>query len=178
MSAEGSRRNAGMTLTTTQRTAGMSAACHDELPQLKSSAAAEIGANQPPKALRATKAENRAHRMGSYRDFQTSTLPSVPPARDDLSSLSCVSFSKLAENNRRHRYRHINEPQNMSILSKMALETRHRPAAQRRASTVTGARSERKLSGSRARARLCHSSPRSTEDRRRETLAMLCSLLC
>lgn len=232
MSAKGSRRSAGISLTTAQRTAEISAACYDELPQRDSSAAAEIDVNQPLEALRAAVSEKHAHKIGPFRDFQTSTLPSVPPARDDLSSLSCVSFSNIEVYKPRLRQGRFSVSQNMAINPNEALEAWHRPAAQRRASIAAKARNERKPSGSRAYARLSHEqleisdrrnlardddptgrtagpnclilratpthrrSPKpsakterlarrcaclsyySAEDRRREMLTMLCSLLC
>lgn len=177
MTTKGSRRNQGITSTTAQRTAEISAACYDELPQRDSSAAAEIDVNQPLEAIRAAEAENSTHRKAPFRDFLSPTLPVAPPARDDLSSLSHVSFSRTDENNHHRLYTHINEPQNLAILTKTAPRSWHRAVAPHRAMIAVKARSERKLSGSRARARLCLSSHHSA-DRRRETLAMLCSLLC
>ena len=241
MSTKGSRRSAGISLTATRRTADMSAACYDELPQHESSAAAEIGVNQPLETLRAAEAENSTHKTTPFRDFQTSALPSVPPARDDLSSPSCVSFLNGEINNADLREGLINVSQDSAILTTMSPRLWHRAAAPRGAAIAAKARSERRLLVSPSRARLSHeqreaSSPRSlardngptgqperarqaelgatnclifraalicatapssrlkpstrlslsrarlsyyrSDDRRRETLAMLCSLRC
>lgn len=156
MSAEGSRRNRGITSTTAQRTAGISAACYDELPQHEPSAAAEIGANQSTKALRAAKAENSAHRKAPFRALLASVLPMIPPMRDGLSSLNCVSFSDSRTYRPKLREGLINVSQTLAILPEVALRSWHRSAAQRRASAVAKAQSERGLSRSRERARLSH----------------------
>jgi hypothetical protein len=177
MSTKGSRRSAGISLTTTQRTAGMSAACYNELPQHEPSAADGIDVNQPLEAIGAAEAENSAHEKAPFGDFHNSPLPEASPARDDLSSLSYERFPDREIYFPHLREGLINEPQTLAILPKMPPRPWHRPTAQRRAPTANRAQSERRLSRSRARARLCHSSHHSA-DRRRETLAMLCSLLC
>jgi hypothetical protein len=166
MSAKGSRRSAGITSTATQRAAEMSAACYDELPQRDPSVAAEISANQPPKALRAAKTENGTHGKTPFRALLTSTLPSVPPARDGLSSPSYVSFLRIDKNNHHRRYAHINVSQTLAMIPNGAPKPWHKPAAQRRAPIAARAQNERKPSGSRARARLSHLSHYSAERRR------------
>lgn len=166
MSTKGNRRSVGITLTTTQRTAESSATCHDELPPLNSSAANRIGANQPLKALRANKAENSAHKKAPFRALLTSILPVTPPVRDDLSSLNPVSFSDREIYFFHLREGLINVSQNLAIPPKMTPRSWHRSTAERRASTAAEAPSERRLSRSRARARLCHLSHYSADTRR------------
>jgi hypothetical protein len=148
------------------RTADMSAACYDELPQHEPSTAAEIGSRSPLSASAAATAGNGAHKKAPYRDFQALTLPSVPPVRGDLSSLNSVSFPSRRVYKSRLRYRHLIECQNPTAFPLRASESWHRPTAERRASTAAEAPSERRLSGSRARARLCHLSHHSAERRR------------
>jgi hypothetical protein len=241
MSAKGSRRSAGISLTTAQRTAEISAACYDELPQRDSSAAAEIGVNQPFEAIGAAEAPKSTHKKAPFRHFQTSALPVTPPERDGLSSLSYVSFLDREIYFSHLREGLINVSQTLAILLKAAPRSWHSATAQRRTSIATKARSERRLLAPPSRARLSHeqreasssqslarddgptghpemtrqTEPRaidclilraaltcaaapnsrpkpsiqpspsrarlshySMKDRRRETLAMLCSLLC
>lgn len=166
MSAKGSRRSAGIISTTTQRTAEMSATCNDELPQRDPSTTAEIGSKSPLNAATTPKAENGAHIKAPFRALLASPLPSVSPARDDLSSLSYVSFSNREINNTDLREGLINVSQNMAILPKVSPRSWHRRSARRRASTAAEAPNERRTSGSRAHARLCPLSPYSAERRR------------
>jgi len=148
----------------------LTAFCDEELPRLDQ----RVGPKPEPPT---PNSENFAHEKAPFRHFQTSALPVTPPARDGLSSLSYVSFLDREIYFSHLRQGLINEPQTLAILPKMPPRPWHRPTAQRRAPTANRAQSERRLSRSRARARLCHSSHHSA-DRRRETLAMLCSLLC
>lgn len=166
MSPQGMSRNLGMSLTIAQRHEEPSAACYEELPPLRSSAAAEVGTNQPLKDLRATKAEKSAHKKAPFKALLTSTLPMTPPVRDGLSSLSHERFSDREIYFSHLREGLINVSQTLAILPKAAPRSWHSAAAQRRASTAVKARSERRLSRSRARARLCHLSHYSAEQRR------------
>ena len=166
MSTKGSRRSAGISLTTTQRTAGMSAACYNELPQHGPSAADGIDVNQPLEAIGAAEAENSAHKKAPFRDFHSSPLPEASPARGDLSSLSHERFPDREIYFPHLREALINVSQTLAILPKAAPRSWHSAAAQRRASTAAEAPNERRLSGSRARARLCLLSPYSAERRR------------
>ena len=166
MSAKGSRRSAGISLTTAQRTAEIGAACYDELPQRDSSVAAEIDVNQPLEAIRAAEAENSTHRKATFRDFHSSPLPEASPARDGLSSLSYVSFSDEDIYKPRLLEQHFTEAQSLTLSTTEPPKPWHKAVAQRRATTAAEAPNERRLSGSRARARLCLLSPYSAERRR------------
>jgi hypothetical protein len=159
MSTKGNRRSVGITLTATQRTAESSATCHDELPPPNSSTTAIS-------ATAAASAGNSAHKKAPFRALLTSTLPVTPPVRDDLSSLNPVSFSDREIYFFHLREGLINVSQTLAIPPKMTLRSWHRSTAERRASTAAEAPSERRLSGSRARARLCHLSHHSAERRR------------
>ena len=122
MSTKGSRRSAGISLTTTQRTAGMSAACYNELPQHEPSAADGIDVNQPLEAIGAAEAENSAHKKAPFRDFHNSPLPEASPARDDLSSLSYVSFSDEDIYKPRLLEQHFTEDQTFNLSSKQHMK--------------------------------------------------------
>lgn len=232
MTTKGSRRNRGIISTTAQRTAEISAACHDELPQRDSSAADGADSIRPPttSAAHATQVAIpvAAHPAAFQRPIHTKPyLEGHKP-----SSLNCVSFSRTDKNNHHRPYVHINAGQTLAILTTMSPRLWHRVAAPHRATIAAKARDERRLPASTSRARLSHeqretSSPlgfardngptgrtdgpscltlrsapthrrspkpsAKTErlarrcaclshyragDRRRETLAMLCSLLC
>ena len=60
--------------------------CNEELSRLNPAVRLESGSS-------ALDSENCAHEKAPFRALLTSTLPTAPSARDDLSSLSYVSFS-------------------------------------------------------------------------------------
>jgi hypothetical protein len=60
--------------------------CNEELPRLDPAVRLKSGSSAP-------NSENCAHKRAHFKDFHTQALSVAPPARDDLSSLSYVSFS-------------------------------------------------------------------------------------
>lgn len=142
-----SRRSAEMRLTTTQRTAEISAACYDRLPPLRSSAtAAPIAA--------------------TLAAFQRPTHTKPHLEYHEPTSLNPVSFLDREIYFSHLREGLINVSQTLAIIPNGAPKPWHRPTAQRRAPIAAKARSERRLSRSRARARLCLLSHHSAEPRR------------
>lgn len=166
MSAKGSRRSAGISLTTTQRAADMSAACHDELPQRDSSAADRTDSSRPPTTSTAHATQVAIPVAANSVAFQRPIHTKPYLEGHKPSSLNCVSFSDREINNSDLREGLINVSQTLAILPTGAPRSWHRAPPQRRAPAVTKARSERRSPRSRARARLCHLSHYSDELRR------------
>lgn len=89
-------------------TGELSAPCYEELLRLDQ----RVGPKSEPST---PNSENRAHEKAPFRDFQTPALPVAPPARDDLSSLNCVSFLNIEIYKPRLRQGRFNEPQTLVI---------------------------------------------------------------
>jgi len=169
MSPQGMSRNLGMSLTIAQRHEEPSAACHEELPPLRSSAAHGASSSQssPTSTIRATQVASPV--AAALVAFQGSTHTKPHLRGHKPSSLNSVSFSDFPQieiYKPRLQEGLINVSQTLAILPKAAPRPWHRAVAPRRATTAVKARSERRLSRSRARARLCHLSHHSAEQRR------------
>jgi len=89
--------------------------CNEELPRLDPAVRLKSGSS-------ALDLENCTHEKASFRALLTSALTVTPSMRDDLSSLSCVSFSDEDTYKRRLRYRHCIEPQTFSLSSKQYMK--------------------------------------------------------
>jgi len=136
MSAKGSRRSAGINLTTAQRHEEPSAACHEELPPLRSSAAHGASSSQssPTPTIRAAQVASPA--AAALVAFQGSTHTKPYLRGHKPSSLNSVSFSDFPQveiYKPRLQEGLINVSQTLAILPKAAPRPWRRAAPQRHA---------------------------------------------
>lgn len=89
--------------------------CNEELSRLNPAVRLESGSS-------ALDSENCAHEKAPFRALLTSTLPTAPSARDDLSSLSYVSFSDEDIYKPRLLEQHFTEDQTFNLSSKQHMK--------------------------------------------------------